>query len=78
MASGLLLWLLLVHCGMPPSVVLGSADDCWTSSPQAPMCAFDDKCQAYCKEQGKAGGRCHKMSMNPTNRCECQLPNCPL
>ncbi|WVZ98906.1 hypothetical protein U9M48_044276 [Paspalum notatum var. saurae] len=77
MASGLLLWLLLVHCGMAPCV-LASADDCWTGSPQAPLCAYDDKCQAYCKEQGQASGRCHKMLMNPTDRCECLLPNCLL
>ncbi|KAJ1263310.1 hypothetical protein BS78_09G173800 [Paspalum vaginatum] len=56
MASGLLLWLLLVHSGMAPSV-LGS-DNCWVGSSNYPICFHQPKCRGHCQDHGNVDGRC--------------------
>ncbi|KAL6609818.1 hypothetical protein ACP70R_039787 [Stipagrostis hirtigluma subsp. patula] len=76
MASGLLLWLLLVHSDLAPSAV--GWDDCWVVDPANYLvCTKTAKCRSTCQDHGFVDGRCKWGFPDLVPVCKCLRPHCP-
>ncbi|KAJ1263309.1 hypothetical protein BS78_09G173700 [Paspalum vaginatum] len=77
MASGLLLFLLLMNIGGLARPFRGSNDDCWVDDRvQYVVCMRTARCRSSCLEHGYVDGRCQWGFPNLVPICECLLPKC--